>query len=93
MRKPVQGVQRPAEAPHWTPPLQKQTQRKRGGAMGWNNGKRIGLPDSGKTWPESHLAWEMERGGERPPAWRKPPGGIVREWEGGSIFRRSPTPP
>ena len=53
-------------------------------AMGREKGGIIGLLAGVKTRPESPLEWDSERGGPRPPEWRKTLGVIAREWEGGS---------
>ena len=46
-----------------------------------------------KTWPASPLEGEKERVDPRPLEWRKPPGGISREWEVGQSRRGAPTTP
>ena len=64
----------------------KQMQRDRGGAIGRKSGKMRGILSGGKIRPASPLEWEKERGVPRPLEWRKTPGGIAMELEGGLSF-------
>ena len=47
--------------------------------LGADNGRRENLARR-KTWPASPLEGEKERVDPMPPEWRKPQGGIYREW-------------
>ena len=60
--------------------------------MGRNKGEERGFLDGGKTLSVSPLDWVVEKGGLRPQLWRKPPGEIAREWEGGSSRQGASTP-